>query len=446
MRYKQNGTWKTAGDYTYTANDSKVYPPNTVFGPIDDVATEKPNNILSHYIDNAFNDNVVRTVTRITNRKRDKKGANSHPYPKQGTAWNTDMTLLKIDRRIYDAETYEEIPLTNGKSGGVADRSMAAPASANAGIRWSKHSPNILYVISNDNRFYKLTLSDNRSTMNKELIYDLNNTGITGFSLGHGEGNIDYEDKYVVLSATKNNEIYSVLLDIDRKQLVWGPNLLPYTKSEFDWTSISPSGNYILTSAKNQVDLYHANTLGFIKTLAMHGGHADIGYNSQNQEIYVQLETNSNEYHDSGVYGYILNGNAQRTPGLMLLDSNHGGGHVSCRNYDLKGWCYVSNNEPRYREVFALKLDGSRTVRRFAQTHARGREHPRLGDDEHFYYAEYPFGIVSPDGTRVLFWSDFGNPDHELYYQKIYDNQGNSHWETTPAYWQRDTYEVRVSK
>ena len=356
------------------------------------------------------------------------------------------MTLFKIDRRIYDAETFEEIGLTKGQSGSVADFVMARPMSASSGIRWSKKDPSVLFVMSGDNSFYKLTLSNDRNTINKELVYDLNLTGVSNFNLGHNEGNIDYADKYVVLSATYNNGIHSVLLDIEEKQLVWGPTLLPHAVNAFDWTSISPSGNYIVTSSGGQIDLHHANTLQFIKTLAITAGHGDIGYNEQGEEVYVQLETNANEYQNNGIYGYVLDDNAQRVPGLLLLDSNHGGGHVSCRNYKLKGWCYISAREPRYREVFALKLDGSKTVRRFAQTHARGREHPRLGNADQYYYAEHPFGVVSPDGTRVLFWSDFNNPDQELYYERLYDDDDQAYWEVKPAYYQRDTYEVRISR
>ncbi|MGV6860077.1 MAG: hypothetical protein ACWA5X_14025 [bacterium] len=32
------------------------------------------------------------------------------------------------------------------------------------------------------------------------------------------------------------------------------------------------------------------------------------------------------------------------------------------------GWCYVSTNAEDYKEAFALKLDGSGRVNRFAQT------------------------------------------------------------------------------
>ena len=49
------------------------------------------------------------------------------------------------------------------------------------------------------------------------------------------------------------------------------------------------------------------------------------------------------------------------------------------------------------REVFALKLDNSETVERFVQTHNSTN------------CASYVQNGVSPDGTKVLFASDWGN-------------------------------------
>jgi hypothetical protein len=59
--------------------------------------------------------------------------------------------------------------------------------------------------------------------------------------------------------------------------------------------------------------------------------------------------------------------------------------------------------------VFALKLDGSQTVERFAQTHS---------SDENALYVRVN---VNPDGTRVLFDSDWGdtNATIDTYHVKV---------------------------
>lgn len=99
--------------------------------------------------------------------------------------------------------------------------------------------------------------------------------------------------------------------------------------------------------------------------------------------------------------------------GIDVRPDKYNGGHVSCRNYQRPGWCYLNT---RYlwdgsgmREVFALKLDGSGTVERFAQTHNS---------------TDYGCGVqvnVSPDGTQLLFNSDWGDDESvkETYHIKV---------------------------
>jgi len=163
-----------------------------------------------------------------------------------------------------------------------------------------------------------------------------------------------------------------------------------------DWVSISPHGNYVLinwkdkpnnenTDARSSIYQYDIN-LNFIRTLADQGQHGDIGVDNNDQEVYVQFEFGK----ENGVWSYRLD-DANRT---RLLPNKYNGGHVSCRNYKRKGWCYLSTIAKGYREVFALKLDGSGTVNRFAQTHTIGLTSSQGG--------------VNPDGTKVLFFTNWG--------------------------------------
>jgi hypothetical protein len=412
-----------------------TYPPNTRFDSIPEVEVGRPEKFDS-YQDTAFNDGITRTITRITNRESDKKGGNYHPYPKQGSPWNKDMSLLRIDRRIYDAKTLREISLSRGKTGSAVDKLMKRPVSAASGIRWSKKKPNVLYVMGGDNTFYELTLSDDRSSVKEREIKGLGATDTYGlFSIGHNEGNIDYDDRYVILSSTKKDKIYVFLLDIKNKSLVWGdePKFLDGTK--FDWISVSPSGKYIIVSAKGQIDLYDASNFQLLKSsMANYAEHGDIGVDKNGDDVYVQLKSGG-----GGIFAYILKNQEE----IRLLDSNYGGGHISCRNYLLKGWCFVSTNEEKYREVFAVSLDGSKTVRRYAQTHQRGKESPDGQVGNKYYYAQNSFVNVSPNGARLIFWSDFGNPENYLY--ATYNEEDGS-WDTDDHYYNRDTYQVTISK
>ena len=412
------------------------YPPEANLTEIVVDTVARPLEKFSSYLDVTFDNTVERNVTRVTNREQDNKGFNGHQYPKQGSAWNSDMSLFRLVGRVYDAETLKEIPLTKTKTSGEVYSLMKAPESGSSGIRWSKFDPNILYVMSAGKKFYKLTISPDKTTISEEVIIDLSASERPFFNIGQNEGNIDYEDKYVVLTSLDGNDTYAALLDIKAKNLVWGVKKLTFAKSDFDWMSISPSGNYILISADSIIRLYNRN-LDFIRVLANRAEHGDIGYDQNGNEMYVQFHSGG-----VGIFGFVLNDSPDYVEPIKLLDSNYGGGHISCRNYKRKGWCYVSTREDGYREVYALKLDGSKIVQRFAKTNARGPEDPRIGDDTHYYYATYPTAVPSPYGSRVLFWSDYGNAEGFLYYYKGNDDK----WHTTNHYDNRDTYQVRISK
>ena len=429
-RFFLNNTYDIENSVPFSVK-GPIYPPETAFNPVNEVPQQRPLEKKSTYLDTAFDNEVTRTVTRVTNREADQLGGNNHPYPKHGSAWNSDMTLLRIDRRIYDAETLQEIPLSQGKNGSTVDALMKSPQSGSSGIRWSKKDPKVLYVMSGDNGFYRLTLSSDRSSITYHQVYHFGSTATFGaFRIGHDEGNIDYNDRFVVLSTTKNNKIFAILLDIQNEQQVWKKEL-SYAPNVFDWISISPSGDYILVTANDKVDLYSTQSLQIVQSnLANQAGHGDIGIDENGDEIYVQLERSG-----AGIFGYILKNQAR----IQLLDSNHGGGHVSCRNYKLSGWCYISTNEKNFRDIFSVRLDGSKKVRRYAQAHQRGSESPGARVGNKYYYAENAFVNVSPDGSRVLFWSDFGNPKNYLYYDA--DTQ-----QTTAHYYNRDTYQVTISQ
>lgn len=391
------------------------------------------------YVDKAFDSQVTRTVTRVTNRTKDARDAeakdkylfsNYHPEGKQGTAWNSDMSLFKLHCHLYNADSLKELKLTNTPPNGKSPNAlMLSPSSGcTSGMRWSKHNPNDLFVITDDNKFVRLTLTDNKSQFTSEEIFDFNTVHVNGlitpkYNIGSDEGNIDYNDEYVVLSAhNKGNtqDTYVTLLKIGKKgekgKLIWGPKKFEDApKGKFDWISISPSGKYILVSTSEGNDgkiiLYDRN-LNRIRTLANFAEHGDIGYTSNNQEMYVQFQKSG-----GGIWGFVLNDNKDQNS-IQLLDSNYGGGHIACRNYKRKGWCYVGTEENGYREVFAVKLvtnkNDKTVVEHFAQSH-----NPKNWT---------PYVNVSPDGTRVLFMSDFNN------------NRDDKDWLLS------DTYHVKISK
>jgi hypothetical protein len=238
--------------------------------------------------------------------------------------------------------------------------------------------------------------------------------------IGPHEGNIDYNDKFVVFAAKKPDDdtFYIILFDITDATRVWTKTIDDnkwelddagrWDPTFIDWISISPSGRYIVTNendkAESQEGLYRYNIsftdarklqYEFQGTLYSEGGHADLGFDMDNNEVLVQFMTGL------GVHSFNLDNPDEL--GKKLLISAYGGGHVSCRNTKRRGWCYVTTHQDGYKRVFALKLDGTsnETVQNFSQSHI---------------HSDYPetYGAPSPDGTKIIFNSNWDNENGEV--------------------------------
>jgi hypothetical protein len=84
------------------------------------------------------------------------------------------------------------------------------------------------------------------------------------------------------------------------------------------------------------------------------------------------------------------------------------------RGYLRPGWALVTDGSSK-GEVFAIKLDGSKTVERFAHTHAT--------------YATYDAaakGAISPDGSKVMWNSDWGGGTVYAYVAEMPGNSGDT--------------------
>ena len=365
---------------------------------------------LASYVEPAFDTNV----TRITDREN--QSGNAHPYPKT-QAWNSDMTRIRLGYRLYDAKSFEESVITEQE---LIDGQVSE-------MKWSTKDPNVFYgidkglddvyrftkaTIGTDNIMYEYPISFSKS------IYD-------EFLLGKYEGNIDFNDQYVVFAARLKgkNFLTAIVYDIQNNVVVNEENLsnviwykedaegnfvVNSTSSNqiFDWISVSPLGKYVLLNWKNEPENNNSSIrasihqydihLNYIRKLADHGNHGDMGLDDEGKEVYVQFGFgNDREGKDNrAIWSYPLDGSER----LSLLPSKYNGGHVSCRNYNLKGWCYLSTTEEGFREVLAVKLDGTGAVKRFAQTHFTNDVENSDGSNVG----------VSPDGQKVIFKSNWG--------------------------------------
>lgn len=339
-----------------------------------------------------------------------KKDFSRSSYPKV-QSWNKDMTLIRISNRLYNADTLIESSLTSQYySNSTASKGLCSRSSDY--FRWSSVESNIFYVLNSSRKFIKATINDNKidCTNSIESFRDYE-----VIHIGPHEGNIDNRDKYVVFIAKKRNNkaVYVILFDIEEEKRIWTKKLENnwwinvkgrWKLSSIDWISVSPSGKYIvlneskINGASGGMYRYDINFKNKVKLqykrhnkLLSQGGHGDMGYDTDGNEVLIQFIAGL------GIYQFNLDN--PKEIGTNIL-SPYGGGHISCRNIERKGWCYITTHAKQYRSIFALKIDGSKdeTVQAFTQTH--------MSED-----INKIFGSPSPDGTKVIFNSDWEKGD-----------------------------------
>jgi len=398
----------------YCAIYPGAFPPETDFSAIPTNNTVAKPASGQSFVDREFGKRVIRLTDRLNqndtptvnaNGDRYSRG-NAHPYPKT-QAWNNDMSMFRLHYRLYDAVTLEELPITSGTN---SLHELYNINGALSEMKWSNINPNVFYGVYGS-QFWKGTINRVSNTISYDLVHDFSSPDYTfdQFTLGKYEGNIDFNDKYVAFAARKTGTqaltaiVYDMQNDSIKAMQDFPAISWPDAGQVFDWLSVSPLGNHILMSTNDKIEQYDMN-LNHIRQLATSGGHGDLGIDQGGGEVYVQYEFGAN----FGIWIYRLSDGFR----IQLLPDKYNGGHISCRNYKRRGWCYASTTAEGHREIVAIKLDYTgpvnHIVNRFAQTHTSG--HNSLGN-------------VSPDGRQVMFYSDWGD--------------GALHWAD------RDTYLVK---
>ncbi len=441
-------------DYDIDFCDIKGYPYTSQFTAIvTNNATVQPP-LLGSSTDMAFATTITRLTQRVLQNDTPTVNAsgdrvprgNHHPYPKT-QAWNADMSMIRLNYRIYDAATLLEIPLTtpSGNYPLTTDTwSLSDLYNINGALnekKWSTIDPNVFYGVylsGTNGQFWQGTIdrANNLVTYPATPIHHFAGN-YEKFSLGKFEGNISYDDNFVVFAARKVGANYLTAIVYDKaadtvlaQKDFDGTNgnaLIEWTDSPapqvFDWISVSPHANYIVVSTGGVLELYDMN-LNHIGQLATSAGHGDLGVAQNGEEVFVQYEYGAN----SGIWAYRLQKfvDEVNNPPItvanyrhQLLPDKYNGGHVSCRNYKRPGWCYLSTTKEGYREVFALRINfadmSKHVVNRFAQTHTRSTDAQGTSMNS--------LGNVSPDGRRVLFFTDWEDATLEYYDRDTYQAQ-----------------------
>ena len=321
-------------------------------------------------------------VTRITDNAALNTTDLVHQYAKVA-AWNSDGTLINMRKLLLDGNDY----------------SVIRNFTASGELRWSHLDPHKMFAVSASKIETVNVLTDQ-----KQVLRTFSG-GYTKCFIGPWEGNISYDDKYIALTCTINGNDFDVIVYNIQNNSIVATKRFTNMYDKLDWVTISPSGNYVILQGKFNsglgVDVYDRN-LTNPRRLWSNGSHGDLGYDANGNEVYVQFPGSSGYINvfrlSDGVQTAALNNTAGNT-GVKS--------HISCRNFKRPGWCYVSahdSNGTAMYEVFAVKLDESQTVERFAHHHTSASSESAQAR-----------GVPSPDGTKVMFGSDWGGTQKNSY-------------------------------
>ena len=367
-------------------------------------------------------------ITRVTDNSREELLI--HHYSKDAV-WNSNSKYMILSKRLLDAKTFDVIKRLSSKK------------------RWSNLYPNIRYGIKKSSKYAYNIVKETIPSGDIETLYKLKDRYIR-LTIGEYEGNLDYNDNYIVLTGLKKDNKKSKTVTIilynfkTNRVIIKDFNGQNGTKRLFidkkrrenrlNWATISPLGRYVIIhrydkikkrnekhiSWNKRVERYSLE-LKYIDTISYKGGHGDLCVSENGlREYLVQFETRGNgaedRYIDSGdrgVWEYDLESGKRD-----IIAKNHGGGHVSCRNYKRKGWAYISYKslKSKYRDIFAIKLGqeglnkkGERIVNRFAKARYMQKINSGYG-----YHDQSPHACPNPDGSKVIFKSNWSKCDNIL--------------------------------
>jgi len=258
------------------------YPADSNFTYISTRNIPKP-----AYLGSYIEPNFGTRVTRITDRQSNNEGG--HPATKTGPAWNSDMSIIKLNYKLYDAKTFEKKNLSD-----LADNALSGRARSD--VRWSKIDAHTIYTMTSGNELTKVVFNDQYTDANVKVLHNFGKVEYEKVSFGEGEGNLDNNDE-IVLSAKKPNSdtVYAILYDLRANQIKWRHSV-PDVRwgRNFDWISISPKGNYIVVNDEGgengAIHVYDRN-LNNQRKIDNVTEHGDLGVDQQGNEVYVQFHT-----------------------------------------------------------------------------------------------------------------------------------------------------------
>lgn len=379
-----------------------------------------------------FRDPVFNTkIIRLTDAAAKKSAGYICYYPKLNP-FNADETKILI----YERGGRWHLFARNGAHLGMLPikKTQTDPQ-----LRWHPSDPNLLLWFDANKIAQYDVVTRKHAVLATFEGYDF----VTNFD----EGNFSQDARFVALAGKKwpwvggLQEFFAY--DLGEKKLL-GEKIIA-TGKEVDWVTISPSGKYLVVLVGTPhgeeqwqgVDVYQLPEMKYLaRGYYPFSDHADLGFDAEGNEVYVTDNAESTfPDRQRHLEAYRLDNGSKKDLlgfawGLSRL--------ISCRNYEAPGWTIVSTySKPEHYaqnkahpfddEIFAVKLDGSREVRRIA--HHRSQRFS-VGDYSYNNYWDQPNAVPSRSGKYILFssnWRELGAPQ-EVYLIDLSEQAG---WITT---------------
>jgi hypothetical protein len=363
-----------------------------------------------------FIDPVFKTkVTRISDAQAlSKPGV--FPYYSKRQAWNCDESLLIVlsddgGSLLFDGSSYKFVKPLDDVGG--------------EDVFWDRANPSLILF----NPGHELWAYDVR-TDEKYLVFDF-----AGYEFANtcGEGNLSRDGAWYAVVASTYNEttgevrrekLMVVALTLDGGEIggrIAATLDLPDSLGDFDWVSVSPSGEYIVVDyADTETGRFHGvevydRSFNPLWQKPLGAGHSDLGIDANGDEVLVMDVYDSESNQTDYVKYRLADGSATK---LLTVDWSFYQ-HFSLRAFGLPGWVLVSTFDgpgrlsdgptdwlPFEDEVFFLKLDGSGEVKGVAHHHSCRYSEATPDADNSVYWAE-PHASASANGDRVVFASNW---------------------------------------
>lgn len=376
---------------------AQSYPtPQLVTGAFSAISLSQPS-----YLQTVAIPGLETSVVRITDQSTFGGGLDfyRHPYSKT-QAWNSDETRLMV--QSGDGATWYFLD-------GATYALLYTRTNVPQYFKWSNTNADRGWGISG-------------VTLRQYTPSTGSFTNLATFSefsaafLGLQEGNLSDDDRYVPIIGTSGSDQVVVIWDL---QAADEAGRLTFSGGGLDWASMSPSGTYVAVLVNGDLRVYTTG-MTLIRTSAAQGssgggpiGHADLGYDTAGNEVLVYGESVPGEGEhfktvrlSDDTITRQLHGSSQSPDTYMAANY-----HISCRNLARPGYAYISTYYTSgvtsyylHREIFALKLDASGNVERYAQGFYASPPDAGFGN-----YWNAAMAVPNRNGTRVLFASDWGD-------------------------------------